>query len=570
MTQVIQSKIKIGYEIGTAKEISIDPSHMLVTGLSQKAGKTTTLESFIKRSGKKAIVFRTKVGEKSFLDGTMIAPYYKEKSDWQYIESLIEATMKEKVGKLDRAIIIQLSKLSGGKSLLEFKKVVDNRLLEKINTFEKMLLTNLQAYLEIVLPKLQTINFSNTLQLNPGLNTVDLERFSRDTEVQSLIIASILEEVLHNHKDVIVLLPEAWKFIPQKRGNPCKNIVEEFIRQGATNGNYLWIDSQDMSGVDKVPLKQISEWVLGYQSEKNEVKHTLDQIPLPKSSKPKEEDIMTLGKGVFYYASREITAKVYVQPFWLDDETAIKIAKGELNVKDIDMPETFSTKSFINEQPVQMQIIEDNSELKKYVEKQLFELRTDIFTKFNENQEAFNKIFADIAELKIKQPEINMDEITAYILQKLPTPSATPINTAEIVVQVLAKIPKSVGSATYEILPLEKIKKDFLEECRQKIISDIESVSPEAKKILKYIESQGKNVKTNELVTKCFLRKSGPTNKTIGAHATELVTIEVLRKDNAGRFFPELKNRIQSLLGNHDATNDEIENLYQHILMELL
>ena len=154
------SKIKLGYEINSAKKIEIDPSHLIVTGLSQKAGKTTTLESLIKRSGLKAIVFRTKIGEKSFLDGTVIPPFFKEKSDWQYIEGLIEATMKEKISKLDRAVIIKLSKLTNGKSLLEFKKVVDNRLQEKISTFESMLLTNLQAYLEIVLPKLQTINFS--------------------------------------------------------------------------------------------------------------------------------------------------------------------------------------------------------------------------------------------------------------------------------------------------------------------------------------------------------------------------------------------------------------------------
>src|SRR5439155_524367 len=128
-----------------------------------------------------------------------------------------------------------------------------------------------------------TIQFSQTLDLVEGLNIIDLERFARDSEVQSLIIASVLEDVLYNHKNTVVIIPEAWKFIPQERGNPCKLAVVEFIRQGATNNNFIWIDSQDMSGVDKEPLKQISEWVLGYQSEKNEVKHTLDQIPLPKT-----------------------------------------------------------------------------------------------------------------------------------------------------------------------------------------------------------------------------------------------------------------------------------------------
>lgn len=282
-------KIKVGYEVGTGKEVNIEPSHLIVTGLTQKAGKTTTLESLIKRSGRRAIVFRTKIGEKSFLQGTIIPPYFKDRSDWQFIQGLVEATMREKLKGWDRATIIRLSKETGGNSLLDFKKKCDEKLQNpKLRGFERDILTNLQAYLEIVIPKLQTINFSNELELVEGLNIIDLERFSRDSEVQSLIIRSVLEEVLYKFKDVIIVIPEAWKFIPQDRGNPCKLIVEEFIRQGATNGNYIWIDSQDMSGVDKTPLKQITEWILGYQSEKNEVKHTLDQIPLPKAQKPKE------------------------------------------------------------------------------------------------------------------------------------------------------------------------------------------------------------------------------------------------------------------------------------------
>jgi len=421
-------KIRLGYEIGTGREIKISPSHLIVTGLSQKAGKTTTLESLIKRSGSKAIVFRTKIGEKSFLDGTVIPPYFKEKSDWQYIESLIEATMKEKVGKLDRAVIIKLSKMTGGKSLLEFKKVVDNRLLEKINTFESMLLTNLQAYLEIVLPKLQTIQFSNTLELVDGLNIVDLERFSRDAEVQSMIIGSVLEEVLHNHKGVVVVIPEAWKFIPQKRGNPCKNVVEEFIRQGATNGNYLWIDSQDMTGVDKIPLKQISEWLLGYQSEKNEVKHTLDQIPLPKQNKPKEDEIMMLGTGIFYFASRDLTSKVYIQPFWLNDEKAIQIAKGELKVTEIDAPER------IVQSKIALQTVDDNGsssneevkQLKQLISKELIDMRTDFFNKIGDIQDQINKVFVDIAAIKTSTPVIDEDSIVSKVLQKIPTPTSNP------------------------------------------------------------------------------------------------------------------------------------------------
>ena len=570
----MNSKIKLGYEMGTGKKIEINPSHLIVTGLSQKAGKTTALESFIKRSGSKAIVFRTKIGEKSFLDGTIIPPYFKEKSDWQYIESLIEATMKEKIGKLDRSVIIKLSKMTNGKSLLDFKKVVDNRLGEKINTFESMLLTNLQAYLEIVLPKLQTIQFSNTLELVNGLNIIDLERFSRDAEVQSLIISSVLEEVLNSQKGVIVIIPEAWKFIPQQRGNPCKIVVEEFIRQGATNKNYIWIDSQDMSGVDKIPLKQISEWVLGYQSEKNEVKHTLEQIPLPKSTKPKEDEIMQLGTGIFIFASRDLTTKIYVQPFWLDDEKSIQIARGKLKISEIDAPKQIAQNK-IAIHPASTEYNGSNEgikQLKSLVNKEFVELRTDVFDKFEDIQDQMNKAFVDIAGIKTSIPEIDEDVIVSKVLQKTPSASSTsPISTELIISEVLKKIPRSTGNITYEVSPLEKIKKDFIAEAKTKILSDIGKLSVDAKQTLKYIESRGCGISVNEFVTKCFIISTGGSqSKRVKDAVGELITILVCRKDTHGKYQPELRKRITELLSVHEPTDGEIENLYSHILMEMI
>ena len=46
----MKENIKLGYEIKTGKVISINPSHLIVTGITQLSGKTTTLEALIKRS----------------------------------------------------------------------------------------------------------------------------------------------------------------------------------------------------------------------------------------------------------------------------------------------------------------------------------------------------------------------------------------------------------------------------------------------------------------------------------------------------------------------------------------
>ncbi len=571
-------KIKLGYKIETEEEVDIKLSHLIVTGLTQEAGKTTTLEALIKRSKKRAIVFRTKIGEKSFLQGTKIPPYFKDRSDWQFVQGLVEATIKEKLRSFERAKIIQICKQTGGNSLLEFKKRVDERLEEKISGFEKDILTNLQAYLEIVLPKLQSINFSNELDLVEGLNIIDLERFSRDAEVQSLIIRSVAEEVLYNFKDVILVIPEAWKFLPQGRGNPCKLIVEEFIRQGATNNNFVWLDSQDMSNVDKIPLKQISTWILGYQSERNEVKHTIDQIPLPKKSKPMPEDVMNLGKGIFYLATREGTIKTYVQPIWLDDERAKKVALGEIKVEELDAPETLTPfavavkkETRVSEQPTI-----DFSETTKRFNKELNDIRKDFFNKLEEIQEQFNKVYTEIYNIK-NQPKQEFDEETflAKVLQKLPTQSQVgspaSLDKESIIKDVLARVPRAAGSVTYEVAPQEKIKKDFLEEAKQKILSEASELNEKEKKMFKHIEAQGKEVKNNEIITKVWLISDGGSSRSQASQAMKnLIAKEFVRKGNHGGSMPNLKSRLTNMLALHGATEQEIDLVYNHILMEML
>ena len=79
----MKTQILLGYEQKTGEEIYIKPSHMIVTGITQLSGKTTTLEALIKRSGFKAIAFKTKIGETGFSEGFIIRPFFQEKSDWQ-------------------------------------------------------------------------------------------------------------------------------------------------------------------------------------------------------------------------------------------------------------------------------------------------------------------------------------------------------------------------------------------------------------------------------------------------------------------------------------------------------
>jgi hypothetical protein len=110
-----------------------------------------------------------------------------------------------------------------------------------------------------------------------------------------------------------------------------------------------------------------------------------------------------------------------------------------------------------------------------------------------------------------------------------------------------------------------------LEETKNKILSDIQNLSDDAKKTLKYVESLGRGVKINELITKCFLLKNGGSTRDKASKAfMELGSAEIIRKDKGGANYPRLKDRITELLSNHKATEQEMNQVYNHILMELL
>ena len=45
-------KILLGYEMATGRRVTIPVRHMVVTGITQESGKTTTLEALAGRAGR--------------------------------------------------------------------------------------------------------------------------------------------------------------------------------------------------------------------------------------------------------------------------------------------------------------------------------------------------------------------------------------------------------------------------------------------------------------------------------------------------------------------------------------
>src|SRR5207237_332419 len=136
-------------------------------------------------------------------------------------------------------------------------------------------------------------------------------------ELQSLIIRSALEWIYEREDNTIVIIPEAWEFIPQNRGSPVKLACEQLIRKGGALKNYVWLDSQDIAAIHKDILRSVGVWILGVQRERNEVKRMLDHIV--GVAKPGIADVMELGLGEFFVCFGRALHKVYVQPVWMEE-----------------------------------------------------------------------------------------------------------------------------------------------------------------------------------------------------------------------------------------------------------
>ena len=318
----MKQSIHLGFEVSTGTPVAIPLGHMAVTGMTQQAGKTTTLEALIARSGLRAIAFVTKRGEASFADAKRIPPYFRERADWVFVASLIDATLAEK-NKILRAWLMKVCRNT--KTLAEVQRNV-KAAKESARGFAESIYTEIEGYLELVVPQIAELPPARGIKLAAGLNVMDLSPYT--TALQALVIRSALDHVYEHEEAVVTVIPEAWEFLPEGRGSPVKQGAETLIRKGGGLQNFMWIDSQDMAGVWKLALRAAPLYLIGVQREANEIRRTLANIP-GSIAKPKAADVATLELGQFYACWSTHAIKTYVQPVWMDPDQARAVAMGQ-------------------------------------------------------------------------------------------------------------------------------------------------------------------------------------------------------------------------------------------------
>jgi hypothetical protein len=318
-------KILLGFSVPDGKPVYVPLHHLVVIGMTQLSGKTTTLEALISRSGLQAIAFKTKRGEAGFREYKTIEPYYKPRSDWQFIEGLVNVALGEKV-KYEagmRSAIMRATR--GTRDLKDVREKAHDLSQSARSEFMKQVFERLVAYLDIVIPELDKWTFSQKIELDQGVNVMDLTGMRLET--QQLVIASTIQYAFDKLSEVVLIVPEAWEMIPEFKMTPVKWVAEQFIRKGASVGNYLWLDSQDIGGVSKVPLRQCDNWIMGRMREAHEVERILKQLI---GVKIPRKEIQTLKLGHFFAVVGDKVSQVYVLPTGVSEDVGIAVAKGSL------------------------------------------------------------------------------------------------------------------------------------------------------------------------------------------------------------------------------------------------
>lgn len=325
--------IEVGFELGTGKPIEIPLLNLAVTGQTQESGKTTTLEALASRSGANVLTFVTKRGESSFTKASRIQPYFRDRADWVFVDAIIEAAMQEK-NKFLRQFLIPICRNT--ETLGDVQKAIrDGMNNKKTNAMKQGAFVQLDAYLDLIVPEIRRAKLAKSLDLKPGLNVMDLSDFT--TPMQMLFVQSAIDWVNQHERDTIIVIPEAWEFIPEGKGSPVKASAVSLVRKGSGIGNRIWVDSQDMAGVDKTILRGCPVWLIGVQREINEIKRNIANIP-PPTGKPKPGDVAMLERGQFFACFGKTLAKIYVWPSWMKREDAIAIAKGMKEIDAVPQP----------------------------------------------------------------------------------------------------------------------------------------------------------------------------------------------------------------------------------------
>ena len=471
--------------------------------------------------------------------------------------------MRERM-KLERSFIIKAS--HGTTSLRQVYENIKKQRRDAKRGFDESVWTNLQAYFEKVLPQLENTPMTKDLLLSPGVNVMDLGHLSE--EVQGLVIAACLEEIWKTGRDTVVVVPEAWKFIPQARGNPVKWAAQHVIREGGASGIFLVLDSQDVTNIDKAVLKSVDTWLLGRQREINEVRRVLAQIAV--TPKPTPQQVMTLGVGHFYVASGDWCKLVYVQPRWMDEAVARAVAMGSRLPPPAPAPAIVLTEEEDDMDIEKMRALEQERDgLRKLASGQELLIK-EVQGQLAKAKETLQGLRGELATLE------PMRALATALRAVLGSPAASAAHAGDppkewlerAAQSVMARIP--AGRPIVQVAPQKALAHKFQEQTSERLLAAIRALTPLQRTTLEWLIGVNKTVRYREICLGLGRRTDGQDYIIFTKGIKQMIALGLIREPEGHGLAAGVREKVSQDMAPYGASDDDVEATYQAVMTALL
>lgn len=326
---ISRAKIHLGYEVGTAQEVSANLTHTIVAAQT-RYGKSTTIRTMMESvpDGYRILCLDVKDPRDFEGAGAEIPIFIENKTDPLMLKRLLEQESKIWL-RQEFPELIDVCR--NAQTYDEVYNEVKSELKKKNHPVKQNRLKVIGHLLERLINDMKEVDISRYLHLPARVNVMDLHDVPHS--IKQLAVHSSVKEVMDNQTNTIIVLDELPDFAPQGKPTPSKEVLAEAVRKGGAKEIWLWLSGQTMTGVEKEVLKQCDTWILGHQKELNEAKRTVDQIPFKTGLNVK--DVMVLQRGHFIVVKEDRAIFTYVQPPFVDDDTAKDVALGKMDVGNI-------------------------------------------------------------------------------------------------------------------------------------------------------------------------------------------------------------------------------------------
>jgi len=267
------------FSVPSGEPVEIEPFHYAIVGQTQFSGKTTLIKrlaTWAENRDFRILIFDTKETVEDYQGfGREVPVCLRETSDSFVLIGLLESMFRRRLTPYYATLSRITEGARGFQDIISRAREMETRTKSSWLRDACRVLYDLLGRLQSETSKVKTVP---TLQLQKGINRMVINDFS--LEAQQLIVKNAFEDALRKYKEKLILvLDEAFKFIPQGYSSPATRAVMQVITQGAKTGLYTWISTQFLAVTDKDPLKACAIKFLGTQDHITEVKHTLNLIP---------------------------------------------------------------------------------------------------------------------------------------------------------------------------------------------------------------------------------------------------------------------------------------------------